>query len=294
MRYALPLLVGIVLVTSGCFHAAEGPIIVVTASYPGADAQVVAELVAAPIEQQVNGVESMVRMESESRNDGTYIARVRFKPNTDPNLVAMLVQNRVALATPQLPDSVRRAGVAVKVGTAEGGPKNVAIALEDRGGEGHDALRRFSDALVKRLSAAGAIVKPSVFPGPDEKRLNVKRLNVQIDRDKCAQLGVPADEVMKAVQTAGAGRKIDALRALTVRSAKGDAVPLSALAAIKMASAPAGVYRVDMYPAVRITGSPPPGETTGSAAERCAELADAERKNQNHPAGFAVVDLTGQ
>jgi multidrug efflux pump subunit AcrB len=68
----------------GCRQKAPGglgPIIVVTASYPGANARTVADVVAAPIEQQVNGVEGMVRIESESGNDGGYIARARFKPD---------------------------------------------------------------------------------------------------------------------------------------------------------------------------------------------------------------------
>ena len=79
----------------------------VDCNYPGADARVVAETIAAPIEQQVNGVEDMLYMSSQSTNDGSYTLTVTFKPGVDLNLAQVLVQNRVSLAMPQLPDVVR-------------------------------------------------------------------------------------------------------------------------------------------------------------------------------------------
>jgi multidrug efflux pump subunit AcrB len=288
MRCTMPLFVAFALTAAGCHSAVgDGPVVVVTASYPGANAQVVADTVAAPIEQQINGVESMARLESESRNDGTYIAYVRFRPDTDPDLVVVLVQNRVALANPVLPQAVQRAGVAVKALAAEHTEKRVTIALVDRGGRGWDALGRFCEAAQKRLLADGAIVKPEVFPGPNEKQVRL-----QIDRAQCAALGVSVGEVSEAVQAAGAGQKVDALKSLRIRSANGGAISLDTLATFDVVSGPAGVYRVDLYPAVRIAGSPPEGKTAASAASRCAELADAERKSQDHAAGFAVMNLT--
>jgi multidrug efflux pump len=71
----------------------------------------VAETVAAPIEQQVNGVEDMMYMSSSSTNDGSYALTVTFKPGVDMNLAQVLVQNRVSLAMPTLPEVVRRTGV---------------------------------------------------------------------------------------------------------------------------------------------------------------------------------------
>ena len=85
-----------------------------SASYPGANAQVVADTVAAPIEQQVNGVEDMLYMSSQCTNDGTYTLTVTFKNGVDLNMAQVLVQNRVALAQPILPDLVQRRGVTVK------------------------------------------------------------------------------------------------------------------------------------------------------------------------------------
>ena len=90
------------------------PTVEVSAYYPGANAQVVADTVAAPIEQQVNGVENMMYMSSQCTNDGNYNLTVTFKPGTDLNMAQVLVQNREALAEPILPDLVKRRGVSVK------------------------------------------------------------------------------------------------------------------------------------------------------------------------------------
>src|SRR5260221_6747509 len=80
------------------------PNVRVTANYPGANAQVVADTVAAPIEQQVVGVENMLYMASQSNNDGSYTLDVTFTLGTDVNMAQVLVHNPVALATPSLPD----------------------------------------------------------------------------------------------------------------------------------------------------------------------------------------------
>ena len=90
------------------------PTIQVTAMYPGATAETVAETVATPIEQQINGVEGMLYMTSTSSSDGTMSLKVTFEVGADLDMANVLTQNRVSLAEPKLPEEVRRLGVTVK------------------------------------------------------------------------------------------------------------------------------------------------------------------------------------
>src|SRR3954453_2956754 len=95
------------------------PSVQVSISYPGASAQVVADTVAGPIEQQVNGVEGMLYMSSQMGNDGSYTLTVTFDIGTDLNTALVMVQNRVALAQPQLPNSVQLQGITIKKKTPD-------------------------------------------------------------------------------------------------------------------------------------------------------------------------------
>ena len=90
------------------------PTVQVSCTYPGASAKVVADTIAAPIEQQVNGVEGMLFMSSNSGNDGSYNLIITFDLGTDLNTALVMLQNRVSLAMPQLPDSVQKQGLTIK------------------------------------------------------------------------------------------------------------------------------------------------------------------------------------
>ena len=91
------------------------PTVQVTTNWPGASAALVQQLVASNIENQVNGVQNMLYMESDSTNDGRYTLTVTFEVGTDPNIAQVNVQNRVAIALPSLPQAVQRQGVTTKV-----------------------------------------------------------------------------------------------------------------------------------------------------------------------------------
>ena len=93
------------------FPQVSPPTIQVSAVYPGGNAQVIAETVATAIEQEVNGVENMLYMSSTSANDGSYKLQITFALGTDMDMANVMVQNRVAIATPKLPEEVRRQGI---------------------------------------------------------------------------------------------------------------------------------------------------------------------------------------
>ena len=95
------------------------PGVSISINYPGASAKVVADTVAAPIEQQVNGVPGMLYMSSQSGNDGSYSLTVTFDISVDLNTALVMVQNRVSLAMPQLPTEVQRQGITVRKRTPD-------------------------------------------------------------------------------------------------------------------------------------------------------------------------------
>ena len=90
------------------------PTVNISATYPGASATVIAETVAAPIEQEVNGVDGMLYINSQSTGDGRLSINVVFRPGTDIDQAQVLVQNRVPVAEPRLPEDVRRLGLVVR------------------------------------------------------------------------------------------------------------------------------------------------------------------------------------
>ncbi len=276
----------------------SGDIVVqVKASYPGADAKTVADTVAAPIEQQINGVERMVSLESESRSDGTFLARVHFSPSSDPQVALTLVKNRVALAQPVLPNPVQQAGVAVDLVRKGDDKPRVVIALVEQRETDVTALCGFADVILKRLSADNTLVKPETFPGPEGDQLGM-----HIDRNKCLALGVSVQDVDKAIQAAivmtkdgksmDAKASAEALGKLQIAGPKGSAIPLTALAKIEIAKGPTGFYRVNMLPAVRISGVPPQGMSATAAAGQCVDLAEEVRQKLDHPDNFEIMNLT--
>ena len=133
------------------------PSVQVTANYPGANPRTIAETVAGPIEEAVNGVENMIYMKSTSSSDGQMALTVTFKGGTNIDLAAMQVQNRVAQALPRLPEAVRTLGVT----TVKASPTLTMVVHLDSPNKTYDALylSNFANLKVRdelaRLPASG-------------------------------------------------------------------------------------------------------------------------------------------
>jgi multidrug efflux pump subunit AcrB len=169
------------------------PTVEVSASYPGANAQTVLDTIAAPIEQQVNGVEGMMYMSSQSTNDGSYALTITFRPGTDLNLAQVLVQNRVALAQPVLPELVKRRGVTVK----KKSPNILMIVnLFSPDGSRDDlylsnyATIQFRDELA-RLQGVGDIT----YMGQRDYSMRV-----WLDPNRMTAKGLSASDVVRAIE----------------------------------------------------------------------------------------------
>jgi multidrug efflux pump len=168
------------------------PQITVSATYPGADADVVANNVAAPIEQQVNGADGMIYMNSSSSATGNLTLNVFFEIGRDPELAQVDVQNRVNLALPQLPSAVTAQGVQVQ---KKSSAFMMVIAIYSPG-ERYDPVYVANYANIYVLDALKRIPganQTAIFGTPDYA------MRVWLKPDRMAQLGVTAAEVQDAV-----------------------------------------------------------------------------------------------
>ncbi|MEE9147412.1 MAG: multidrug efflux RND transporter permease subunit [Candidatus Tectomicrobia bacterium] len=164
----------------------------VTGTYPGADAQTVAQNVGAPIEEQVNGADNMIYMQSTSSSTGNYTLNVYFDQGTDVQLAQVDVQNRVQWAMPQLPAAVTAQGVIVKKTTQS---FMLVIALySPEGRYDADYVANYANIYVldtiKRIRGAN---QASIFGVPDYA------MRIWLRPDRMAQLGITATDVANAV-----------------------------------------------------------------------------------------------
>jgi multidrug efflux pump len=169
------------------------PSIIVQCNYPGASAKVVAESIAAPLEQQVNGVEDMIYMSSQSGNDGSYSLSVTFRPGVDLNFAQVLVQNRVNLALPLLPDVVKQTGVT----TRKRNPDILQIVnlYSPNGRYNQLYLSNFATIQVRdellRVDGVGDVF---IFGQQDYS------MRLWVDPDRLASLNLTAGDVVNAVR----------------------------------------------------------------------------------------------
>lgn len=169
------------------------PTVTVAATYPGAAAETVAETVAAPIEQEINGVDGMLYQSSQSTGDGRVTITVTFKPGTDLDAAQVLVQNRVAIATPRLPQEVQRLGIVTKKTTPDF-LMVVNLVSPDRSLDtqylSNYALTQVKDRLA-RIEGVGDV---QLFGARDYA------MRVWIDPGRAAALNLTAGDIVQALR----------------------------------------------------------------------------------------------
>ncbi len=169
------------------------PTVQVSCTYPGASAKVVADTVAAPIEQQVNGVEQMLYMSSNCTNDGAYNLTVTFELGTNLDMAQVLVQNRVSLAMPTLPDVVKQTGVTTKKKSP-----NILLAVNLFSPDGrYDQLyiSNYATIQIKDELARLAGVGDVTFLGQQDYSMRV-----WLDPEQLQARGLTATDVVNAVR----------------------------------------------------------------------------------------------
>lgn len=169
------------------------PTVSVTATYPGASAETVAETVASVIEQEVNGVEGMIYMYSQSTSDGSLTLSVTFDIGTDIDKAQVLVQNRVATAQPRLPEEVRRTGVIVRKNSPD---LLVVVHLVSPDGS-YDQVYSSNYALLNvrdELARIKGVGDVALFGAREYS------MRIWLDPERIAGLGMTANEVVSALR----------------------------------------------------------------------------------------------
>jgi multidrug efflux pump len=169
------------------------PSVVVTAQFPGANAKVIAETVATPLEEQINGVENLLYMNSQATSDGTLQLTVTFKLGTDADLAQQLVQNRVNQALPRLPEITRQIGVT----TVKSSPNFVLVVHLISPDDRYDTLYLHNYAVINvkdELAKISGVGQAQIFGGGDYA------MRIWINPEKAAERNLTATDVVNAVR----------------------------------------------------------------------------------------------
>src|ERR671912_1478037 len=170
------------------------PTVTVSAVYPGASAETVADTVAAPLEQEINGVDDMLYMSSQSTGDGRLTITVTFKLGTDLDKAQVLVQNRVGLAEPSLPEEVRRLGVVTRK-SLPSWLMAINIISPDHSRDRAYMSNYILSQVRDRLTRVEGIGDVGIFGGRDYA------MRVWIDPGRAAARGMTAGEVVAALRS---------------------------------------------------------------------------------------------
>ncbi len=286
------------------------PVVQVTTTYPGASAQVVADTVASPIEQQVNGVPGMIYMESTSASDGSYTLKVTFELGTKIDIASVLVQNRVSIALPKLPDEVKKQGV-----TTDKVSSNIicvlALAPKDaKAAEKYDDLF-ISNYLtinvfdeIKRINGVG---DAKIFPVKDygirlwldPEKLKARDLttmdvinalreqNVQVAAGAIGQPPAPTGQAYQYnVSTLGRLNSVDEFENVVVRAAGNRIIKVKDVARVELGGKSYDLLaRYKGVPAGAMVVYQAPGGNAVKVADLVTRLLD--RKKESLPDGLA-------
>ena len=169
------------------------PTVVVTANYPGANPKIIAETVASPLEQEINGVEDMLYMSSQANSDGRMTLTITFAIGTDPDAATTLVQNRVNRALPRLPQEVQRLGVV----TEKSSPNLTMVVHLTSPDSRYDmlSLSNYAEQNVRdELNRINGVGEVRLFGAGEYS------MRVWLDPNRVAALGMNAGDVISAIQ----------------------------------------------------------------------------------------------
>jgi hydrophobic/amphiphilic exporter-1 (mainly G- bacteria), HAE1 family len=169
------------------------PMVQVTGTYPGASAINVEQSMATPLEQEINGVENSIYMQSINTNDGYMTLKVSFTVGTDPDMNNVLTQNRVSSATPKLPEDVKRLGVSTKKSLAF--PLMLVTIVSPEGTYDSLFLSNYAKInIADRIARIPGVGLVNLFGAGDYS------MRIWIKPDRLAKLGITVPEVINAVQ----------------------------------------------------------------------------------------------
>ena len=186
-------LISMVLLPISEYPEVVPPSVIVKAQFPGANPKVIAQTVATPLEEQINGVENMLYMFSQAASDGTMTLTISFKIGTDPDLATQLVQNRVNQALPRLPEVTRQLGVT----TVKSSPDLTMVVHLTSPNERYDMLYLRNYALLNvkdQLAKIQGVGSVQLFGSGDYA------MRIWLDPEKVAERAMTADEVVAAIR----------------------------------------------------------------------------------------------